>query len=126
MKNMLRDYYEGKYVCCENSCNNETRSLHQPNKWVIPGCGAKLKAYKVGEKGVADTFNYLERLFDVDKKPKVAKEQQEQIESAVSQYTGVYNMLKKKVLGARAHNGYDKVDLHNVFSFMDTYNLAMQ
>lgn len=117
----MRDYYEGKYVCNEGSCSNETRTMFQPNKCVMKNCSGKLVAQKVSEKGVADTFNYLERLFDITKLPKASSEQKEEIKAAVEPYKNVYNHLKKKVAAARAHNGYDKIHLGEVFSFMNEF-----
>lgn len=114
----MKDYYEGKYVCCENSCGKETRTLHEANKCVVTNCNSKLKPAKIGEKGVADTFNYLERLFDFEKKPKVSSEQQRDIDLAVAYYKPVYENLKMKVLQAREHNAYDKIHLASVFDFM--------
>jgi hypothetical protein len=115
---MIKDYYEGRYVCSESSCAKETRTLHNPNQCVLGGCKSKLKAAKISEKGVADTFNYLERLFDSEIKQKCTEDQKKQIHAAIDPHQEVYRNMKKKVTNARANNGYDKVELDKVFAFM--------
>ena len=119
---MMRDYYEGRYVCCEESCKQETKTLYESNKCIISDCNSKLKAVKVNEKGVADTFNYLERLFDTETKKKSAKEQTELINEAIFDHVKHYKRIKEKVKLIRQNNAYDKINLDQVFNFMEQYN----
>mmetsp|Transcript_21314 Transcript_21314/g.18921 ORF Transcript_21314/g.18921 Transcript_21314/m.18921 type:complete len:89 (-) Transcript_21314:42-308(-) len=86
------------------------------------GCTSKLKAELLSEKGAADTFNYLERLFNAEKKPKVSSEQLKKINGALEPHLGQYQELLKKIQSTRMHNGYDKVNLSQVFSFMHMRN----
>lgn len=57
------------------------------------------KPTKIGEKGVADTFNYLERLFDVTKKPKNINEDQKKLideclDDHLKDYSDINNRIK--------------------------------
>lgn len=118
---MMRDYYEGRYVCWEESCKQETRTLHEPNKCVVPHWNSKLKAAKVNEKGVTDTFNYLERLFDAEKVKKNTKAQSEIIDEALYDHMNIFKRIKEKILLIRQSNAYDKINLSQVFEFMGQY-----
>jgi len=85
---------------------------------VVKGCTSKLKPRILTEKGVTDTFNYLERLFKTDQKPKVTVKQARAMAAAIDPYVGIYENLLKRVNQSRKFNGYDKMNLAKVFEFM--------
>ena len=85
---------------------------------MVTGCTSKVKPEILSEKGVADTFNYLERLFNAEKKPKVSEDQLKKISEALEPYLSQYKELLSKVHTIRMNNGYDKVDLSSIFAFM--------
>ena len=123
---MLKDYYHPNYVCCDSGCGRTIKSLVQPNKCVSNVCRAKIKAERISEKGVTDTFNYLERLFDAKKsQPKVSSSQKEEIDLAIKDHLDTYNNILKRVQEVRKNNAYDKVDLRSVFSFMHERQMEM-
>lgn len=112
---MLKDYYQGVYNCIESSCGMKTHAYIN--------CQHSYKADKISEKGVADTLNYLDKLFDVDDKQKGIKDDQKRkIKDAIEPYTPIYDDVNKKIKTIRDHNAYDIIELKNVFSFMNVYN----
>ncbi|CAI2362741.1 unnamed protein product [Moneuplotes crassus] len=118
MKKMLKDYYEPTYTCGESGCNWSGKTLLNPGQCLNKGCNGALRAKVLSEKGVTDTFNYLERLFNTEKIPKVSAEQSKQIKDALEPYKPIYNKLFSLVTHARSFNGYGKVDLGHVFGFL--------
>ena len=105
---------QASYSCTESSVS-KTTTAYYPSRHIYTHD-------KVSVKGVADTFNYLERLFDVDSKQKgVSDKQKEQIEEAIEPYKQEYKQIRAKIKDARKHNGYDIVKLNNVFDFMAGY-----
>lgn len=115
---MLKDYYEPTYTTSENGCEWTGKNLLVPGKCPEKGFNGDLRPNLLGEKGVADTFNYLERLFNTEKIPKVSAEQSKKIKAALEPHREVYQKLLAQVQHVRGLNGYGKVDLGQAFEFM--------
>ena len=109
----------GTYVCAEPACKQRTRQLSVNSKCVNGACKGKLSG-EVTERQANDTIRYLCGLFDVEKyKQENPSKKAQEFPNGEVPHQDTFLNLKQLVDTALDRSKYNKVDLNELFSFMD-------
>ena len=105
----------------EPSCQNQSRQIVYNNKCLVTGCKGRVKA-EISEQVTNDTLRYLQGLFNVAKYQNEQSLKQPTIKQEAINHKEMLDATKVYVDEFLTRSKYNKVDLSELFSFLQKAN----